>query len=368
MVPRVSVLMSVYNGEKYLFDAIDSILRQTYKDFEFLIINDGSSDSSCDIINAFNDSRIRIVNNPTNIGLTNSLNKGIDLARGEYIARIDADDVAVPERLEAQLAYLEIHHGTALVSSAVLIIDDRGNDIRTYVPPQDPILMSWHLIFRNPIRHSSVMWRKKMVEKTIGKFNPDFRLAQDYELWSRINQRFSIGTIEKVLIKFRMHNSMLSTVQYNLQNDFAVQVTKNQLAAPSFRMELSDQEVSDLRVLPRKKGEKQREHFSTLTLRRLTIAIHNYLQLWKRFRQSEYVTRSSNGSEMVREEVEQDLLELLRYGKQFWGRSVTCKLMANYLIDNPKRIASLSRPLLGVLAPDSIVSRYRKLRKFIVLA
>jgi len=107
--PKVTVLMPVYNGEKYLNEAIDSILGQTFKDFKFLIINDGSTDGTADILKSYKDSRIKVTNNEKNIGLTKSLNKGLKMAKSEYIARMDADDISLPTRLQKQVEFMDSH-------------------------------------------------------------------------------------------------------------------------------------------------------------------------------------------------------------------------------------------------------------------
>ena len=118
-MPKITVLMPVYNGEKYLRESVDSILNQTFTDFELLIINDGSTDSSMEILNSYSDSRIRIVTNEVNLRLIKTLNKGIDLATGEYIARMDCDDIADPKRLEIQLQYMEKHPDVAVCGTGV---------------------------------------------------------------------------------------------------------------------------------------------------------------------------------------------------------------------------------------------------------
>ena len=112
--PKISVLMSVFNGERYLIKAIDSILNQTFKDFEFIIIDDGSMDSSNAIIRSFDDPRVRLIENEKNIGLTKSLKKGIDLCRGEYIARMDGDDISLPERLKKQVEFMDHNRGVGI--------------------------------------------------------------------------------------------------------------------------------------------------------------------------------------------------------------------------------------------------------------
>jgi len=124
--PEVTVLMSVYNGEKYLREAIDSILNQTFTDFEFLIVNDGSTDRTAEILRSYDDPRIIIINNEKNIGLTKSLNIGLRMAKGEYIARMDADDVSMPERLQKQIELLNQKKNTGLVGTYYTIINEKG--------------------------------------------------------------------------------------------------------------------------------------------------------------------------------------------------------------------------------------------------
>ncbi len=130
-VPRVSVLMSVYNGERFLRDSVESILGQTFTDFEFLILDDGSTDSTCEILEEYanKDARIVLVRNDRNLGLTRSLNKGLRLVRGEYLARQDADDISLPKRLEMQVKFLDAHPEVGVVGSALEIIDENGNTI-----------------------------------------------------------------------------------------------------------------------------------------------------------------------------------------------------------------------------------------------
>ncbi len=127
--PKVSVIMSVYNGDKYLREAIESILNQTFTDFEFIIVNDGSTDNSLEIIESYDDERIKTINNKKNIGLTKSLNKALKFAKGKYIARQDADDVSLPNRFEKQVEYLDSHPEVALVGTSVYLIDENGKII-----------------------------------------------------------------------------------------------------------------------------------------------------------------------------------------------------------------------------------------------
>src|SRR6266498_4162605 len=156
--PLVTVLMSVYNGERYLSEAIDSIINQTFADFEFVIINDGSTDSSREIINAYRDPRIRLVDNSQNIGLPKSLNLGLALARGEYVARQDADDISHPTRFEKQVEYLDDHGEVVVLGTRVWNMDESG---RIYHSPLwdhscTDVGIRWLCMFESPFTHSSV--------------------------------------------------------------------------------------------------------------------------------------------------------------------------------------------------------------------
>lgn len=164
--PAVTVLMSVYNGERYLSECIESILNQSFTNFEFLIINDGSNDSTVKIINSYNDPRIRLVHNKKNIGLTKSLNKGIKLASCKYIARMDADDISLPHRLETQLKYFDDDASLTCCGCKFRVIDENGHFIwRIYPTVSDKLigweLLSWHLLFGNEVAHGSVIIKKE---------------------------------------------------------------------------------------------------------------------------------------------------------------------------------------------------------------
>ena len=202
--PKVSVIMSVYNGAKYLDQAIDSILNQTFSFFEFLIIDDLSTDSSLSMISAFaaKDSRIKIIKNNENIGLTKSLNKAIREAKGEYLARIDADDLSYPDRLTEQVAFLDNNKSFALVGSWAEIIDDQNAVLRTVEYPVESNSLKKVLIKYNPFFHSSIMIRKSVLDD-VGLYNETYKFAQDYELYFRIAKKYNIANIPAVLIKYR---------------------------------------------------------------------------------------------------------------------------------------------------------------------
>lgn len=211
-MPKVTVLMAVYNGECYLREAIDCFLHQTFRDFEFLIINDGSTDHSREIILSYDDPRIRLVDNEYNLGLAKSLNKGLELAAGQYIARQDADDISDPERLEKQVAFLDSNPMVALTGTLYETIDAHGKLIERIAMPCGFTDIRWCLLFFNPFSHSAVMFRKSVVLERIGFYNEALRYSEDYELWSRIVRRLEVANLNEYLAKVRVSpESMTAT-------------------------------------------------------------------------------------------------------------------------------------------------------------
>ncbi|MBI2868950.1 MAG: glycosyltransferase [Chloroflexi bacterium] len=203
--PLVSVIMSVYNGARFLPEALESVAGQTFKDFEFLVVNDGSTDDSPEIIRAFPDPRFRLISNPENIGLTRSLNRAIALARGSYIARQDADDFSLPQRLEEQVKYLENHRDVALLGTSVRVIDELTGETRDITAAADP---APGLRRQNQFYHGSVMFRKGVVAG-LGGYNELFRYGQDYELWLRIAAQHRVANLGRVLYVFRLHRESI---------------------------------------------------------------------------------------------------------------------------------------------------------------
>ncbi len=205
-MPLVSVLMSVHNGQRYLKDAIVSILHQTFTDYEFLIINDGSTDNSKNIIESFNDSRIRLVDNPRNVGLVKSLNRGLQLARGELIARQDADDISHLTRLEQQVRFLNAQPKIALIGTQARLIDQKGDVIPTvkYSKPLTGISIQWHLMFDNVFIHTSVMFRRKVVYDQFQGYDERAITCEDFELWSRVADKYPVRNLPQTLVDYRV--------------------------------------------------------------------------------------------------------------------------------------------------------------------
>jgi glycosyltransferase involved in cell wall biosynthesis len=204
-MPKVTVLMSAYNSEHYLLESIESILNQTFKDFEFLIINDGSTDKTREIILSVNDPRIHLIDNEENLGLTRSLNKGLQIAQGEFVARQDADDISEPERLQHQVDFLEAHPEVALLGTWHKEVDAQGNLVGMWNLPSDWIQICWALLFYTPFVHTSVMMRKATILQKIGFYNEDFSYSQDYELWARAARTLPVFSLKERLVRTRVN-------------------------------------------------------------------------------------------------------------------------------------------------------------------
>ena len=201
--------MSVYNGERYLREAIDSILNQTFSDFEFIIVDDGSMDSSLEIIRAYNDERIRLIRNERNLGLTASLNKGLDQSRGEYVARMDCDDVSLPERLARQVAFMDANPKVGASSTWALDIDAEGNVLRRRKALVGAQLDNFY--WRTPLIHPSAIIRFSQFKEL--RYDERIRYAQDYDLWLRIKERSSLANLPECLLLYRVHDESITGAQ-----------------------------------------------------------------------------------------------------------------------------------------------------------
>jgi glycosyltransferase involved in cell wall biosynthesis len=181
-MPRVSVLMAAYNAEKYVREAIDSILAQSFGDFEFIIINDASDDATGKVIGSYRDPRILNLDNRENLGQTRSVNSGLEVSRGEYIARMDADDVAEPNRLLREVEYLDSHSGVAAVATWARVIREDGRSLEVWTASPNPGVLAWELSWRCPIINSTVMMRRS----AIAAYDIGFRYIEDHKLWTEL--------------------------------------------------------------------------------------------------------------------------------------------------------------------------------------
>jgi glycosyltransferase involved in cell wall biosynthesis len=220
-MPKVSVLMPMFNSEKYIGMAVESILNQTFKDFELIILNDGSTDNSKKIVESYSDSRIILIENTQNQGLARTRNRLISEAKGAFLAWLDSDDIALPQRLQIQVDFLEKNPNHALVASWARIIGSNnlptGNFVKSYIPNTD---LSALLLFVNYIVQSSVMLRRNLLPDE--HYNLDFPPTEDYELWVRIAKKHPIAILNDILVDYRVHDSNISFTQ----NDRAMRTVK----------------------------------------------------------------------------------------------------------------------------------------------
>ena len=207
--PLVSVVMPVFNSAAYLQEAIDSMSRQTLRDFELIAIDDGSTDKSLDILQRCIDLRLTIVRNDQNLGIPRSLNRGLSLATGVYVARMDADDISMPERFARQVAYLDAHPEIGLLGARVKYLGQ-------WAGLSDDRLLSAeacaaYLLFATPVAHPTVMMRRSVLSKHNLSYDESFQSAQDYELWTRFSQVSGITNLSERLLKYRMHSANITT-------------------------------------------------------------------------------------------------------------------------------------------------------------
>lgn len=208
--PLVSVLMPAYNCETYVSEAVSSMLSQTFADFELLVIDDGSTDATRAVLESIHDPRLRLVSNPRNLGLIATLNRGLELASGRYIARMDADDVSAPERLEKQVQFLESHPGVDVLGTMVNLIDEAGRifgSLADYPTSTDDVRK--YMLRECCLVHPTVMFRKDVVQAA-GGYDASARHAEDYDLWLRLADRHMIANLPEKLVSYRMHRNQVS--------------------------------------------------------------------------------------------------------------------------------------------------------------
>jgi glycosyltransferase involved in cell wall biosynthesis len=210
-IPRVTVLMAVFNGERYLRQAVRSVLDQTLTDFELVIVDDGSNDGTPTVLASFSDSRIAVHRNERNRGLAASLNRGLRLAEAPLVARLDADDVAEPHRLEVQHRFLQEHPDVALVGSRYRPLDASGDLGAEEILPDNWIDVRWALLFYCPFVHSAVMFRTAVIPRLVGLYDESLSYSTDFELWWRVARRYPALNLRESLVQFRAHSSSMTS-------------------------------------------------------------------------------------------------------------------------------------------------------------
>ncbi len=227
---RLSVVLAVHNGEKYISQAVESILNQTFPNFEFIIINDGSTDSTSRILNSHTDPRIRLIENKLNRGLVACLNTGIMLSRGKYIARMDADDIADLHRLEKQFDFMESHPEIGICGSYIRVFFEGTGKSQVVKFPENDKAIRAFTFFQAPFSHPSVMLRKSVLDSYELEYPDQFYRAEDYAFWTELLKYTQAANLPEVLLHYRRHqtnetvlsdkqsgdkNLTLSKIQYN---------------------------------------------------------------------------------------------------------------------------------------------------------
>lgn len=218
--------MPVFNGEKFIKIAIESILNQTYIDFELVIINDGSTDRSAEIINSYQDKRICFLENEGNKGIFYTRNRLFEEAKGKYIAILDCDDYAEPTRLEKQVHFLDKNEEFGLVGSWITLIDEEDTMKGAWQLEHRPERISAKLLFSNQFAQSSVMMRKEFSSL---KYREEIPLAEDYDLWVRISQKTRVINLAESLVKYRLHDDNISQTKEKELQDNVFKIYKYQL-------------------------------------------------------------------------------------------------------------------------------------------
>lgn len=256
--PKVTVLMSVYNGSLMVSDAIESILNQTYRDFEFLIIDDGSTDNSWEIIEAYskNDHRIRGLQNDGNQGLIASLNRGIKEAKGELLARIDADDIALSNRLELQVNFLNANPSIALCGTGFLTKSETNEKTTRYVADHHDILFKF--LTDCHICHGAAMWRNYIFKEHNLTFDPNFQHAEDYDLFARLLTQHNAFNLQEVTMVIRKHDQNVSKVFEDIQRENSLKIRRRLFG--QIGVDISPEELDLFALLNYQDFEKTNTH------------------------------------------------------------------------------------------------------------
>ncbi len=225
ITPVVSVVMPIYNGERFLRRAVESILNQTFCDFELIVIDDASTDSTPRILADYKDHRLIVMTNESNLGIAGATNRGFAAARGEYVALQDHDDISLPHRLQTQVDYLDAHPRIALVGSAATLIDEYDTPYGDFPQPCEEIDLKWELLWSCPIHHTSVMVRRSALVDVGGYRRDDaLRFAEVWDPLARIAMRYGMVNLPERLVCWRRHTHATS-IQHKEQQILACKVT-----------------------------------------------------------------------------------------------------------------------------------------------
>lgn len=242
---RITVLMSVYNGERYLREAIESILNQTYKEFEFVIYDDCSTDHTPEIIKSYPDSRIVYRRNSVNQGLTRNLADGVSRSEADYIARMDADDIAYPERLARQLEWMDRHPEVTILGSPVTYFKDTLGDLGISKQPTDDVTIKATLFISFTLMHPSIIIRREDLVKHGLNYNPEYRCSQDHVLYlDCIRKGLKFANTEEPLLHMRAHGGSISRAKHGIQQECSQRARLHFLQTTGIADGCTDEEIA----------------------------------------------------------------------------------------------------------------------------
>ncbi len=306
----ISVVMSNYNtNELFLRASIESILNQTYENFEFIIVDDCSTDNSVDVIESYNDKRIKLIKNKENMGLTKSLNIAIRAAKGEFIARMDADDISLPQRFEKQVEFLKQNPEYIACGTAIKVFG--GQEKEKIICRTIPDIESFriHLLFGNypNIAHPTAMFNHSLLKKHDIEYDEKCLLAQDYKMWVNCSKYAPCFNINEVLLHYRVHGKAVSVEKQQLQTDIATQIISEQLEALHISCDDEILEIHRNFILERKEYNlKFKKWIKKLIAQNKIYKIYNADKLkkilWKRWAEISYfeLAKSRNPIKIIR--------------------------------------------------------------------
>ena len=237
-MPLVSVLLAVRDGAAYLREAVASVLFQSLQDLELVVVDDASTDATAEVLASFEDPRLTVLRNEEQQGLARSLNLALDRVQGDWVARLDADDVALPLRLETQLQRARAD-GLAIVGSSILELDAVGSPGRFHPMPRTPHEVRWHGLFSSPFFHPSVLVDRRLLERHELRYDVEYTESEDYDLWMRLLRHAEGANTAEPLVLYRVHERQATKRRREVQRDFQREVALREIAAvlPDFTTE-----------------------------------------------------------------------------------------------------------------------------------
>jgi glycosyltransferase involved in cell wall biosynthesis len=275
--PLVSVVMSAYNSERYLRETLESISAQTFADYEFIVIDDGSTDGTGQILHeaARRDLRLQVITFQQNQGTVAGINRGLALARGKFIARMDSDDICRLDRFEKQVTFLETHPGIGLLGSSMTLIDPSGRELGRLSAPGDDSRIRWASLVSNPFAQPTIMIRRAVLVQHNLNYRPKHP-AEDYDLWVRLLQYTRGANLPDPLVRYRVHDASASSRQAELKYTWHVQISYEHIQheLPGFVLS-PEQHIILVYALNGflKPGQRNKR----------PLASQLYLQLWRAF-------------------------------------------------------------------------------------